>query len=189
MSSSSDNAAAGNGAGSAGSKPSLELPLATLPSTHPCSSCGACCRYIAVEIDSPTAYQDYDHIYWYLTHRGVAVYLDWEGDWYLEFETVCEHLTHDATCGIYRDRPQICSDFSWESCERSTGEEAYKVRFERPEQFMGWLEERRPKAYARYAARRDKLLAKRERESAALSAQVAAGDPPTPPRRAIRDAP
>lgn len=159
MASSQDN---GTGHGSA----SLELPLLSLPTSHPCNECGACCRYIAVEIDSPTTYQDYDHIYWYLTHRSVAVYIDWDGDWYLEFETVCEHLTADATCGIYAERPRICSDFSWDTCEQTTNEPAFKARFEKPAEFMAWFETRRPKAYARYAAKREQLLAERAAKAA-----------------------
>jgi hypothetical protein len=67
----------------------LELPLVQLPSAHPCSSCGECCTYIATQIDDPQSFRDYDQIHWYLTHENVQVYVDWEGDWYLEFLTRC----------------------------------------------------------------------------------------------------
>ena len=56
----------------------LELPLIQLPGSHPCHGCGDCCRYIAIEIDNPTSYADHDHLYWYLSHRDVSVYVDWE---------------------------------------------------------------------------------------------------------------
>ena len=72
---------------------SLELPMLELPKAHPCSACGKCCHYIAIEIDNPSSFKDYDELYWYLTHKDVCVYIDWEGDWFIEFETVCEHLT------------------------------------------------------------------------------------------------
>ena len=54
----------------------MELPLADLPGSHPCAGCAACCTYVAVEIDNPSSFDDYDHIYWYLTHRDVSVYID-----------------------------------------------------------------------------------------------------------------
>ena len=151
-----------NGSGN-GSVPSLELPLLALPKSHPCKDCGACCEYIAIEIDAPTGYKDYDHVHWYLVHRDVAVYIDWEGDWFVEFATRCEHLSNTATCGIYSERPQICSDFSWEECEKSTGEDGHKVRFETPDEFLAWFEERRPKAFKKYSDRRAKLLRTRAR--------------------------
>jgi Fe-S-cluster containining protein len=141
-----------------------------LPSEHPCTECGACCRYLAVEIDKPTTNRDYDHIFWYLTHRGVSVYVDWEGDWYIEFETVCEHLTDGGTCGIYRDRPKICSDFSWHDCERATGESASKRHFHTEKDFFVFLETKRPRAWAKWRAHREKLIAKRKRKRKASQA-------------------
>ena len=144
----------------------LELPMVALPESHPCQACGECCRYIATEIDAPTSMQDYEHIAWYLLHRDVSVYVDWEGDWYIEFRTVCENLTEEATCGIYRDRPQICSDFSWNECERTTKESASKHHFHRPEEFVEFLREKRPKAYAKYMKFRRKLIEKRSAQTA-----------------------
>ncbi len=151
----------GNGKADSGTN-LLELPLLALPSAHPCHECGACCTYIASEIDNPTCFTDYDHIHWYLVHRGVSVYIDLDGDWFLEFETVCEHLTPEKTCGTYEERPQICSDFSWDECEKTTQEHAWKYRFETQEEFLIWHRERRPRSFARYAKARKKLKTKRE---------------------------
>jgi Fe-S-cluster containining protein len=142
------------------SKP--KLPLFELPGTHPCNSCGECCRYVAVEIDRPTTPRDYDQIHWYVTHRGVAVYVDWEGDWYLEFETVCDHLTPAATCGVYRDRPELCAEFSWETCEKSTGEPGHRVRFTQPSEFFEWLETKRPRSFEKYVDYRRRLIEARD---------------------------
>ncbi len=147
-------------------KPSLELPLLLLPNAHPCSGCGDCCTYVAVRIGSPRTNTDYDHIHWYLSHRGVAVYIDWDGDFYLEFQTRCEHLTPERTCGIYRERPEICAEFSWDECEKATGELGHKVRFDTPAQFTTWFGERRPRAFARYIAFRREKLASRDRQRA-----------------------
>ena len=140
----------------------LELPLANLPNSHPCNECGQCCTYVAVEIDEPTGFDDYDNIFWYLTHRGVSVYIDWEGDWFIEFETVCENLSEAKTCAIYEDRPKMCSDFSWDECEKTTKEKAYKSRFSNPDGFFHFMETRRPRAYERYLKHRDKMQRKRQ---------------------------
>jgi hypothetical protein len=144
-----------------GSLRPLELPLVELPRAHPCHACGQCCTYVAVQIDSPTAFDDYENIYWYIAHRGVSVYVDWEGDWYIEFATVCEHLTPERTCGAYAQRPKMCSEFSSDECEVTTKERAWKVRFQTPDEFYGWFREKRPASFARYMKRRRQLLRKR----------------------------
>jgi Fe-S-cluster containining protein len=89
--------------------PTLDLPLVDLPGAHPCSGCGACCTYVATQIDDPSTFKQYENIYWYLTHENIGVYIDWEGDWYLEVQTRCRNLTEARTCGIYVDRPLVCS--------------------------------------------------------------------------------
>jgi hypothetical protein len=156
---------------------SLALPLLSLPGEHPCSGCGDCCTYVAVRIDNPRSNADYDHVHWYLSHRGVSVYVDWDGDFYLEFETRCDHLTAARTCGIYRERPEICADFSWDECEKGTGEPGHKLRFETPEQFATWFAARRPKAYARYAAFRRDRAAARDRQRDRSTRRCRSGSP------------
>ena len=89
------------------------------------------------------------------------MYVDWEGDWFIEFETVCEHLTDTKTCGIYEERPKICSSFQWDECEVSTHENAWKVRFDTYEELTDWMQEKRPRAWENYVKMRGKLLAKR----------------------------
>ncbi len=154
----------GNGSDAAEQAPSearsevMELPLIVLPATHACTDCGECCTYLAVEIDQPTSFTDLEHVFWYLTHRDVAVYIDWEGDWFIEFQTVCEHLTEAKACGIYEERPKICSEFSWNECERTTGERAWKYHFDVPDQFFEWLEAKQPSRYEKYMKSRRKLL-------------------------------
>ena len=137
-----------------------------------CTECGACCAYVAVEIDNPSSFDDYDHIHWYLTHRGVSVYIDWEGDWFIEFETVCEHLAESRTCGIYEDRPGICSEFSWDECEKTTSEPAWKYRFTKPDELLAFMKQKRPRNYERYMKQREKMMRKRS-----APAQAKDGDP------------
>ena len=62
--------------------------------------------------------------------KVLVVYIDHEGDWYLEFRTVCRHLTPSGTCGIYAERPLICEEYSWEECEVTTREPGYRQRFD-----------------------------------------------------------
>jgi len=143
-----------------------------LPTVHPCAECGHCCTYVSVEIDNPSVFKDYDNIYWYLTHRGVSVYICWEGDWFIEFETVCEHLSEARTCGIYEDRPGICSEFSWDECEKTTNEPAWKHRFTKPDELIAFMKEKRPRNYERYMKQREKMMRKRS-----APAEAKDGDP------------
>jgi Fe-S-cluster containining protein len=155
----------------------MELPLLRLPSEHPCVDCAACCRYVAVEIDEPTTPKDYDQIHWYVAHQDVSVYVDWEGEWYVEFKTLCNHLTERATCDAYRERPELCSDFSWENCEKTTGEAGHRLLFNDPKEFFDWFEAKRPKSFKRYLKYRRAILEKRDREARGSGGRQAAARP------------
>ena len=143
----------------------MELPLAILPSQHPCNECGHCCTYIAVEIDNPSTFEDYDNIFWYLAHKQVSVYIDFEGDWFIEFETVCDNLSDAKTCDIYETRPHMCSSFSWDECEKTTQEPAWKFRFTTPDELFAYVEKKRPRNFERYIRERDRMRAKRQEAS------------------------
>jgi Fe-S-cluster containining protein len=120
-------------------------------SDHPCFDCVRCCSYVAIEIDKPTTMKEYDYIVWYLYHRDVSVFVDWEGTWYIKFETRCEHLTPPGLCDIYSSRPIICKGFDWRECEnRLRDEPADKWLFETSDEFLRWLEKKRPKTYKRF---------------------------------------
>jgi len=74
-----------------------------------CAECGArCCRYVATQIDEPSSKSEYDDIRWYLMHDKVSVFIDHDGDWFLEFKSDCLALDDDLRCGNYEDRPRIC---------------------------------------------------------------------------------
>ena len=149
---------------------SLELPLVGLPSAHPCHDCAQCCRYIATQIEDPSSFRDYENLYWYLTHRDVSVYIDHDGDWYLEFRTVCRHLEPAGTCGVYAERPKICEDYSFEECEVTTREPGYRHRFDSYAELLEWMRVKRPKAFGRYMRTRRELLRKRARKASAPAA-------------------
>lgn len=104
-----------------------------------CDHCTAkCCRYFALPIDTPTAYEDFQYIRWYLLHGQATVFVD-EGTWYLMVHTACKHLGADNRCGIYLTRPQICRDYTTENCEYED-DWVYDQYFETPEQIEEYME-------------------------------------------------
>ena len=83
-----------------------------------CQACGAkCCQYVAIEIDEPESKNDYNDIRWYLCHKNVWVFIDHDDSWYVQFNTPCEFLKKDYTCGIYDVRPYICRQHDPSDCE------------------------------------------------------------------------
>jgi hypothetical protein len=151
------------------------LPLVK-QSEHPCHGCAKCCLYVAIEIDSPTSMTEYDHVVWYLYHENVSVFVDWEGQWFVKFDTRCKNLTPHGLCGIYERRPAICKDFDWRECEqRYTPEDGPpdKLAWTAAEDFLAWLEKRRPRAFARYQAHlRKKHASGEERELLRMRARA-----------------
>ncbi len=139
------------------------LPIITKESDHPCFECAMCCTYIALEIDRPTTAKEYDYVIWYLVHRGVSIFVDWEDDWYLKFETRCKNLTDQGLCGIYDERPIICREFDWRDCEKNNPEDAAdKLLFTEPQQFVDWLQTKRPKQWEKYQNWKAKRIGKGE---------------------------
>ncbi len=104
-----------------------------------CDHCvGKCCRYFCLEIDTPTTWDDYDTIRWYLTHGLTLIYVE-SGKWHLVVFTQCQYLGADNRCGIYLNRPKICRDYSSNDCEYDTDWQFDKV-FETPEQIWEYAE-------------------------------------------------
>lgn len=144
-------AAAADSRASAVLERDAELVNVEKQSDHPCFECVQCCTYVALEIDTPTTMKEYDYIVWYLYHQNVSVFVDWEGCWYIKFETRCEHLSAVGLCDIYSSRPVICKDFDWRECEnRLRSEPADKWLFEDSDQFLRWFEKKRPKTFKRF---------------------------------------
>jgi len=83
-----------------------------------CERCtnSKCCTYITQAIDAPRSKQDFDHLLWQVSHRGVQIYKEKAG-WYLLVQNPCSHLQPDGRCGIYETRPQVCREYSNDFCE------------------------------------------------------------------------
>lgn len=104
-----------------------------------CEFCPAkCCRYFALPIDKPKKHKDFEFIRWYLLHEHATVFTEDE-DWYLLVHTPCKHLGPDKRCGIYATRPQICRDYTTESCEFDD-DWCYERYFETAEQLEEYAE-------------------------------------------------
>jgi uncharacterized protein len=82
-----------------------------------CENCnGDCCKYVAIEIDTPEIEEDFENIKWYVCHKNVNVYIDGEDVWHIEFITPCEFLGEKNKCGIYEKRPKICREYDCDEC-------------------------------------------------------------------------
>ena len=117
-------------------KPSrAELP----PDANLCDYCTAkCCRYIALPIDAPTCWNDYDEMRWFLAHKDISIFVD-DGSWYLMVHRDCEHLLPDNRCGVYHDRMQICRDYTTDNCEYDD-DYCYETIFESDDQIWEYAE-------------------------------------------------
>lgn len=90
--------------------------LTVLPE-HLCEYCeGKCCRYFALEIDTPVDWEDFDHIRWYILHENAAVFTE-NGKWYLLIRTRCKNLDKNYRCTDYEHRPSICRTYTTARCE------------------------------------------------------------------------
>ena len=132
--------------------PPTDPPIPTKPRRKPkvrredlkageclCDHCyGKCCRYFSLPIDTPTAWDDYDAIRWYLAHGRTLVYVE-KGTWYLVVMTRCKYLDRDDRCKIYHSRPKICSEYTTDDCEYDDDWLFEKV-FESPEQVWEYAE-------------------------------------------------
>ncbi len=104
-----------------------------------CDHCtGKCCRYFSLPIDSPTTWDDYDAIRWYLAHEKVMIYVE-KGTWYLLVMTRCHFLRSDNRCGIYFNRPKICREYKTNNCEYDS-DWSFERIFETPEQLWEYAE-------------------------------------------------
>ncbi len=104
-----------------------------------CEFCTAkCCRYFALPIEKPTSRDDYDYIRWYLLHDRATVFTE-DGDWYLLVHTKCKHLQPDNLCAAYETRPNVCREYTTDSCEYED-DWVYDRYFETPEQVAEYAE-------------------------------------------------
>ncbi len=82
-----------------------------------CQLCkGRCCRYVAIEIDEPEDFDDFQNIRWYCAHKNVWVFMD-DDEWYVAFDTPCEYLGEDNLCTTYETRPETCRNHKFGECD------------------------------------------------------------------------
>ncbi len=94
-----------------------------------CFHCTAlCCRYVNIEIEPPEDEVDLDNMRWYLIHDKVSILVD-EKTWMVKFDTDCQYLGADHSCGIYHTRPQACQDFEVDSCDYMTWKLGYPTSY------------------------------------------------------------
>jgi len=120
--------------------PPKKLPREHVPKDKVlCEYCTAkCCRYFALPIESPTTFEDWEFVRWYVLHQRASVFLE-DDSWYLLVHTECKHLQADNRCGIYETRPQICRDYTTDKCEYED-DWTYEKYLETPEQVWEYLE-------------------------------------------------
>jgi uncharacterized protein len=87
-----------------------------------CRECnGKCCRYVTTELDTPKTQRDFEDIKWFVAHKNVTVFVEKDGQWYVEFITPCKNLGDDNRCKIYEKRPEICRELTHDECEFHNG--------------------------------------------------------------------
>lgn len=69
-----------------------------------------------MNIENPKSVSDFEQFKWYVFH-GVSVYMDHDGDWFVEVPHNCIHLDEKDLCRIYDQRPDVCREFSSVGCE------------------------------------------------------------------------
>jgi len=112
----------------------------------PCTECSAeCCRYFALEIDTPKTKREFENIRWYLAHEDIAVFVDGR-KWYLEVQNKCRYLKKGDKCSIYAKRPLICREHDSGTCEYHHGEFGHSHFFSDLKVFDKYLKKRFPRS-------------------------------------------
>jgi uncharacterized protein len=108
----------------------------------PCRKCESkCCRYFALQIDTPRKKEDFENIRWFLAHESTVIFVE-NRKWYLEVKNKCRYLTKNNLCGIYEKRPLICREHAPSSCEKALKNLDHELSFEDMEEFDRYLRKR-----------------------------------------------
>jgi Fe-S-cluster containining protein len=131
----------------------VKLPI--LANTNSlCDQCVAlCCRYFAFNIEKPTTKRDFEDLRWYILHEDTIIFVE-DGDWYIQVNRPCKALLPDNRCGIYENRPTICSAYTTDNCDWHGDEYDYDHLFTEPEQVAEYAKEYLAKQRKRRAAAR-----------------------------------
>ncbi len=124
-------------------------PSADASAGPPCHQCTAlCCRYFALQLDTPEDAEDFDSIRWYLMHGTAWIWVD-DGDWYLQVDEACRFLGAENECTIYDKRPQICRDYGLPEkredpeeplCDYFAQDAKHDLEFRDPDEFQAWVD-------------------------------------------------
>jgi uncharacterized protein len=117
-----------------------------------CRGCSACCTYITVEVDAPSAAWEYDQWLWALHHRGVELYVERPRRWSVHFATRCAELGRDGRCRIHGRHPVMCREHDPRSCERWLPLSDVRAWFRTPAELEAWIRARRPAHWRRLLA-------------------------------------
>lgn len=135
-------------------KPLPPLPLhpqiqPAASDSPPCHRCSAlCCRYFALQLDTPEDREDFDSIRWYLLHGRSWIWVE-DGDWYLQVEEPCRYLGRSNECSIYERRPQICREYGLQEgrehpddplCDFFSQDARHDHEFRTPEELDSFVE-------------------------------------------------
>jgi len=108
----------------------------------PCRKCSAqCCKYFALQIDTPRSRDDFENLRWYIAHQKTHIFSE-KRKWYLEITKRCRYLTKDNLCKIYDTRPAICREHSARDCEFTHGEAEHDLYFKSLPELDAYLKER-----------------------------------------------
>ena len=161
-------------------------PMVTRETLKPgevlCSYCTArCCRYFAMAIDTPKTWEQFDNMRWYMMHGPFSVFVD-GASWFLLIPGDCQHLQADHMCGAYETRPQICRDYTTDSCEYDN-DGVYDQYFETPEQLWEYAHAILPARPRRSAGRSRRRARPRPRSPRAAVSRFPWAAWPIGPRR------
>lgn len=108
--------------------------------TRACQKCtGRCCRYYALQLDTPEDWDEYDDIRWYLSHENTTIFVE-EGKWYLNVHTKCKYLSEkDYRCLNYELRPAICRKYDTGGCDLTGDNYDYEMQFTSDKQMEEYM--------------------------------------------------
>jgi Fe-S-cluster containining protein len=107
----------------------------------PCATCDAkCCRYFALQIDTPRSKKDFETLRWYIAHKKVKIFVE-KRKWYLEIMNECRYLKNHR-CSIYEKRPLICREHSTSDCEYVAEDFGHDMIFASMEELDKYIAER-----------------------------------------------
>jgi len=118
-----------------------------------CQRCrGKCCTYVAIEIDAPEDFDDFQNIRWYCAHKNVWVFQD-DDEWYVAFDSPCEHLGEDFLCQTYESRPDVCRNHEFGECDYFLDGE-FDLELRSMEEVDAYLKERFPRKFVKRPQRK-----------------------------------